>query len=119
MSEIDPRLLIAIGFIPMVFRFLGPSLMVMEYTRPNYHSNATAIALSIDIEFRFLTFDSRMPITGSSALCCWLALPSEKSEFWPPPTLQQPYQCGPPFDFLWHVCYTVQGIGSFSRAYGG
>jgi hypothetical protein len=34
-----------------------------------------------DIEFRFLTFDSRMPIAGNLASSCLLALPGKTSEF--------------------------------------
>jgi hypothetical protein len=46
--------------------------------------------VSLDREFRFLAFDSRMPIAGSFAPRCVLGLPGKISEFRPLPALQQP-----------------------------
>jgi hypothetical protein len=36
MREIDPRLLIAVGFVLVVFGFVAPLLMVIDYIRPNF-----------------------------------------------------------------------------------
>lgn len=36
MSEIDPRVLIAIGFVLVVFGFVAPLLMVVQIIQPNF-----------------------------------------------------------------------------------